>query len=92
MLVRDLRLDLSSGFTPDLQDRLAIVLLKRAGLTAFEDGRAKPAEFQDAVAKVWAGLPMQDGKSAYDGLAGNRAVITRTEYDTAFQKIFPERF
>ena len=79
----------SDVFTPALQDRLAIRLLKNAGLLAFQKGDMTRAEFMDSVAKVWAGLPLSSGKSAYDGYAGNRAIITRKEYASAFARIYP---
>lgn len=82
-------LSLNAKFNSDLQDRLAQRLLSDAGLGDFLDGKRSADWAMDRIAKVWAGLPMSNGKSAYDGYAGNRAQITRATYRTAFAQIFP---
>ena len=88
-LVQTEGVSLSSIFSPALQDRLATRLLQDAGLSSFLRGRTSQSEYMDAIARVWAGLPLANGLSAYDGYAGNRAVITREEYASAFAKIYP---
>jgi hypothetical protein len=42
----------------------------------------------ERVARVLAGFPLSNGKSSYDGVAGNRAVITWDRYMAALQTIF----
>ena len=81
-------LPLSAKFDRSLQDRLAKRLLVDAGLNEFLTGKRSADWAMDRVAKVWAGLPMQNDKSAYEGYAGNRAVITRAAYRNAFAQIF----
>lgn len=88
-LVRSNGIDLSRRFDPELQDHLAMVLLERAGYNKFNAGLMGHATFMDAIARVWAGLPLANGKSAYQGVAGNRAVISRHAYQSAMRKIFP---
>lgn len=81
----------AARFDPALQDRLALRLMKDAGLTDFLSGSLSAAEFMDELAFVWAGLPLESGLSAYHGYNGNRATITRAAYAEGFAAIFPER-
>ena len=87
-LIKAEGLPLSARFDRSLQDRLAKRLLVDAGLNKFLSEKRTPDWAMDRVAKVWAGLPMQNDKSAYDGYAGNRAVISRVTYRNAFSQIF----
>jgi hypothetical protein len=75
-------------FSPDLQDRLAIRLIQDAGLDAYMSGLATTAEFMDSLAYVWAGFPLANGKSAYEGIAGNKATMSRKEYEDRFIGLF----
>lgn len=76
-------------FTPALQDRLADVLLAEAGLQGLRDGQMPRREFMKNLAKTWAGLPTDNGKSYYHGYAGNKASMTWAHFDTEMAKIFP---
>lgn len=80
----------SARFDPALQDRLALRLMEDAGLSDFLAGRLSPGRFKDELARVWAGLPLESGLSAYHGYNGNRATITRAAYAAAFAAIFPD--
>ena len=82
------KLDRSQLFSKELQDQLALRLLNDAGWTKFQSREMSISAFMDRIARVWAGFPLESGKSAYDGVAGNRAVITRQEYETAMRAIF----
>lgn len=75
-------------FDKRLQDQLAIRLLMDAGLGKFEAGTRSIEQFMDRVAGVWAGLPLQNDKSAYDGIEGNRAIINRDQYKAAMSAIY----
>jgi muramidase (phage lysozyme) len=75
-------------FTPALQDRLATRLVEDAGLEEFRSGALSPEDFMDSLAFVWAGLPLGSGRSAYHGIAGNKATITRDRYKSEFVAIF----
>ena len=77
-------------FTPEVQDRLADVLLAEAGLNAFRAGQISRIAFMNNLAKVWAGFPNATGKSHYDGYAGNKASISWTQFDAEMRSIFPE--
>lgn len=76
-------------YSPQLQDAFANVLIVDAGYGAFQDGNITRDRFMANLAKVWAGLPLSNGKSAYDGIAGNRATISRATFDLHMAQIFP---
>lgn len=75
-------------FDPELQDRWANVLMLEAGYADFVSGQLSPAAFMDNLAAVWAGLPLASGLSAYDGIAGNHATISRVAFTRALTAIF----
>lgn len=58
-------------------------LMDAAGLPAFCDGRLSLADFQNRLARVWAGLPTTAGRSHYDGYAGNTAHMTAPQMASA---------
>ena len=75
-------------FSPDLQDRLADILLQEAGLDAFRAGQMTRHGFMNNLAKIWAGLPTSSGRSHYHGYAGNAATMTWARFDTEMARIF----
>ncbi len=87
-LVRRGGVPLSARFTPQLQDRLADILLQDAGLHAFQSGRISRTRFMNNLALIWAGLPTSSGRSAYHGYAGNRATIDWATYNQEMAAIF----
>lgn len=76
-------------FTPGVQDALALVLLEDAGLTAFEAGDLGRREFMQNLARIWAGLPLPNGRSYYHGHAGNRATMTWAAFEGGMERIWP---
>lgn len=76
-------------FSPALQDRWANILIKEAGYLDFVEGALTPDDFMDALASVWAGLPLASGKSKYHGKSGNAATLSRNHYASAIGAIFP---
>jgi hypothetical protein len=83
-------------FTPELQDRMAIHLLKRRGLDDFLAGKLPVERFANNVAKEWASLPVltdtkrgripiRRGQSYYanDGINGT-TVKDLEEYEEIF--------
>lgn len=76
-LVQEAGLPLTTKFTPDLQDKLGLMLLKRRGYDQWAAGQMSDSQFADNLAQEWASLPRPStGKSAYEGVAGNRAGTT----------------
>lgn len=76
-------------FTPAVQDTLALVLLEDAGLRAFEAGTLGRRPFMRNLARIWAGLPLPDGRSYYEGHAGNSAAMTWAEFEGGVLQIWP---
>ena len=89
-VVNHLALPPDTRFSPDVQDRLADVLLSEAGLNAFRDGQISRIAFMNNLAKVWAGFPNSTGKSHYHGFAGNKASMTWAQFDAEMSSIFPD--
>ncbi|NUH65283.1 hypothetical protein HTT03_08280 [Sulfitobacter sp. S0837] len=79
----------SSRFSPQLQDRLADVLLNEAGLSRLRAGQISRHAFMNNLAKIWAGLPNSSGKSHYAGYAGNKASISWARFDAVLAQVFP---
>lgn len=79
-LRRELGLDGSEKFTPELQDRLAQALLERRGLNKWKAGELSDQQFMKNLALEWASLPTASGGSAY----GGRARVRPSEVLTAF--------
>lgn len=76
-------------FTPEVQDRLAMVLLQDAGLSAFEAGTLNRNAFMKNLARIWAGLPLPSGKSFYHGHAGNKATMSWAAFSAGMARIWP---
>ena len=75
-LVRTHGLDRDALFDAAMQDRLARLLIAECG----DPGPpSRHPRFADCLAGIWAALPMtsgpQRGRSAYEGVAGNRALV-----------------
>jgi hypothetical protein len=87
-LIHALNLRADMIFDQRLQDKLAMRLLEDAGLNQFRKGLIDADSFMDEVAFVWAGLPLKSGFSAYHGFNGNRATVSRAEYEARFKEIF----
>jgi hypothetical protein len=71
------RLDLppETRFSPEVQDRLANLLLGDAGFAKAQTGEITAEAFMLNLAKIWAGLPLPSGRSYYQGYAGNKATM-----------------
>lgn len=82
-LARDTR------FSAGVQDRLAHVLLEQAGFQSFRSGDLDRRIFMRNLARIWAGLPLPNGNSYYEGHAGNRATMTWDSFETGMARIFP---
>jgi len=62
--------------TPELQDRMGLLLARDAGFDAWRAGRLTDAGFAHNLSRIWAGLPADaSNRSYYEGVAGNRATI-----------------
>ncbi|SCZ69679.1 hypothetical protein SAMN04488118_109125 [Epibacterium ulvae] len=88
-LVKFQGVSLQDRFSPDIQDQLAHQLLEEAGLSDFREASMPRETFMLNLAKIWAGLPMSNGRSYYEGYAGNSAVLSWSHFSTEFRRIFP---
>ena len=75
-------------FSPELQDRLAGVLLEDAGLSEFHAGTLSQTKFMNNLAKIWAGLPTSNGRSHYHGVAGNKASMSWARFEAGVTSAF----
>ena len=75
-------------FTPELQDRMADILLQDAGYDAFRAQEIGRTAFMNNLAKIWAGLPNSSGRSHYHGYAGNAATMSWASFDREMASIF----
>jgi conjugal transfer mating pair stabilization protein TraG len=63
-------------FTPELQDRMGLLLARDAGLDVWQAGRLSDETFAHNLSRIWAGLPADaSNRSYYEGVAGNQANI-----------------
>ena len=76
-------------FTPGVQDALALVLLQDAGLDRFRSGTLERVAFMHGLARIWAGLPLPNGQSYYNGQAGNKATMTWARFEGGMARIWP---
>ena len=76
-LVRRHRIDRAALFDAPMQDRLARLLIANCPRTQAKGGSLR---FANCLARIWAALPLVSGRhrgrSAYHGIAGNRAQTT----------------
>lgn len=74
--VRELGLDpATTKFTPEVQDALAMHLLRKRGLNDFLDGKINREQFATNLSKEWASLPHpKTGETNYRGVGSNRAL------------------
>ena len=96
-LVQRLGLPMDTKFTPELQDRLALQLLKDRGLDRWASGKMDDATFASNLAQEWASLPLfQDrvvnrraqkaGRSAYAGDGLNAAGVSIPQVQAALDE------
>lgn len=75
-------------FTPGVQDALALVLLEDAGFNRFQRAEMGRRQFMHNLARIWAGLPLPNGRSYYEGHAGNSATMTWAAFDGGMERIW----
>jgi len=77
-------------FSPGLQDKLADVLLTEAGYHEAKQGEMTRRVFMNNLAKIWAGLPNDTGRSHYHGYAGNKASMSWARFDAQMAQVFAQ--
>ncbi len=76
-------------FSPEFQDRMGDILLAEAGLHRMARGEIDRHTFMLNLGKIWAGLPNTEGRSHYEGIAGNKASFSWEVFDEEMARIFP---
>lgn len=74
-LKKEMGLTGDEQFTAELQDQMAVALLRRRGLDKFLAGEMNRKEFTNRLAMEWAGLPNTTGSSHYAGDGLNKATV-----------------
>jgi len=69
--------DPDEPFTEDVQNRIGMALLERRGYNEWKAGKLSTEAFANRLAQEWAALPNAKGKSAYEGVMGNKATVSR---------------
>lgn len=68
-------------FTPELQDRMAMHLLERRGLSKWQAGRMSDEQFMAGLSAEWASLPRANGKGTYNQRIGANAKTVKDTLD-----------
>lgn len=79
----------NARFSPEVQDALADVLFRDAGIHRFMAGELSLTGFMNNLAKIWAGFPNSSGRSHYHGYAGNKATISWAYFKRVMKELFP---
>ncbi|MEM7472162.1 MAG: hypothetical protein AAF340_12490 [Pseudomonadota bacterium] len=75
-------------FSKKVQDELAYLLLQEAGIAEFRAGALPRRAFMKNLARIWAGLPLPNGRSYYHGYAGNKATMSFARFEAGMARIF----
>ena len=62
--------------------------IEDAGLSAFRAGELDRQRFMYNLARIWAGLPLPNGRSYYQGHAGNAATMTWAAFEGGMTQIW----
>lgn len=89
-LIEELKLDIQQRFTPDLQDRLAYLLLVRRKYPEWASGKIGDVAFARQLAQEWASFPvLVAGEGAHRKIARGQSFYTGDGLNKALVK--PER-
>ncbi len=87
-LVRNYNLDINQKFSPEIQDKLAILKLKEIWLDSFLNWKLSRDNFQINVSKEWACLPKNTSwKSYYSWDWLNKALVSNSDFCEALDKL-----
>lgn len=91
-LMDTLKLKPTDKFTRELQDKMAVALMKRRGYDDYVAGKIDEDQFLNNLAKEWAGLPVASGegagKSYWEGKTGevkNKAGVSVAQARSVLQ-------
>lgn len=66
-----------------------MVLLEDTGLSRFQRGEMERRRFMYNLARIWAGQPLPNGRSYYEGHSGNSASMSWATFDGGMARIWP---
>lgn len=66
-------------FDAATQEKLGMALLEGRDYSKYKSGAITAEQFADNLAKEWAALPTQSGKSYYDKVGNNKALVSRQD-------------
>ena len=90
-IIKKHNFDLNQKFTPEFQDRIAIIQLEKRGLNKFLSWRISYNDFQYKLSKEWASLPKNHtNKSYYAWDWVNKSLITNARLDDELKSIHRE--
>lgn len=88
-LKEDMNLSGNELFDENMQDQMAMHLMKEKGWEEFQAGEISAETFGNNIAGVWAGLPKITGngagRSVYEGVGSNRATVDKYAFFEAVQ-------
>lgn len=80
-LITRMRLDpATTVFSAEMQDRMAVELLRIRGYDRFVAGSLSEVDFGINVAKEWASMPMPNGKSFYAQDGVNKSLVSYEQF------------
>jgi hypothetical protein len=79
-LLKNKKIKETDIFNKDVQDKMAIELMRRRGLDNYLSGSIDANTFADNLSKEWAALPYNTGSSYYDKRAGNKSRLSREDF------------
>lgn len=77
---KELGLTGDEKMTPELQDRMAVHLMRRRGLDSYLRGEMDKNTFANRLAMEWAGLPTTSGHSYYYGDGLNKSQVPLEDF------------
>ena len=80
---------LTDVFNPQTQDKLALGLLKDAGLNRYLSKKISTEKFADNISGIWASLPFKTGKSFHHGVGSNKSSGSRESFVSVVAKLAP---
>jgi muramidase (phage lysozyme) len=88
-MIRQYWISMDEKFTPEIQDRLALLKLKERWLDSFKSWQISQDDFQVALSKEWASIATNErGKSYYEGdTIWNHALVSDEQVDWVLERL-----
>ena len=73
-------LSMNDTFSPENQDKMAMVYLEEDGYSKFKQGQMSSEKFANNVAGTWAAMPTKSGSSYHAGVGSNKSLVGYDQY------------